>query len=152
VATPDASRNISYQFDADKFRNAIRFVFEMAEPPENGLEVMFHFVDVITVPGIADGDQVPFDPNVTPTRVTKAPLNVPCQVEFLAASDTPTAFGTIVPAKLKILLLDVDYLLVSTASFVVLNGDRYNRQYEEPSTGLFDVGLHTMVFVAENEL
>lgn len=152
MATPDSSRGISYQFNGDVFRNAIQFVFEMAEPPEEGLAIMFHFPDVTTVDAPSDGDLVPFDPAERFVRSTRAPVHVPCNVEFASASDEPTAFGSVVPAKVKVLLLDEDYVKVKDASFVVVNGDRYNRQLEEPSFGLFDVGLHTMVFIAENEL
>jgi hypothetical protein len=152
VAKPLPSHRIPYQFDAKRFRNAIQFVFEMGEPPDVAQQIMFHFTDVLTFAGNADGDLVPFNPAETPTRVTKAPLNVPCDVEFVGAGDQETAFGAVIPAKLKVLLLDVDYAKVKDASFVVMNGDRYLRDYEQPSFGLFDVGLHTMVFKAENEI
>lgn len=152
MASPDASRAIAYQFDADKFRNAIGFVFQMAEPPETGLAIQFHFNDTVTVSSPSDSDYVPFDPTMAPTRTSRDPVHVPCDVQFTAASDNPTAFGDVIPAKVSVLLLDVHYEQVSDAAYVIINGDRYNRQYEPPSFGLFTVGLHTLVFVAENEL
>lgn len=152
MATPDASRNLRYQFDAAKFRNAIRFVFEMEQPPEAGLRLTFHFSDTVTYVGPQDSEKVPFDPAQVPVRVSRAAVTVPCDVQFAQQSDEPSAFGTIVPAKVTVTLLDEDYALVKDAAFVVVNGDKYQRHYEEPSMGLFDVGLHTMIFVAENEL
>lgn len=152
MATPDAARGIPYQFDAARFRNAIDFVFQMAEPPEDGLAIKFYFNDTVTVAAPADSDFVPFDPAQQAVRTTRDPIHVPCDVQFNPASDNPTAFGDVIPAKVTVLLLDTDYAQVSDAAYVVVNGDRYNRQYEQPSFGLFDVGLHTMVFVAENEI
>jgi hypothetical protein len=152
VATPNPSHGISFKFNADKFRNAIQFVFEMAAPPDTDIDLMFHFTDTITPDAPYDGDLVPFDPAESFVRVTPAPVRVPCDVEFISAGEETTAFGSVIPSKLRVLLLDVDYEQVKTASFVVMGGDRYNRSHEEPGFGLFDVGLHTMVFVAEDEV
>jgi hypothetical protein len=151
VAKPDASRKIPYQFPSDKFRNAIRFVFEMAASTDEDRKLTFHFADTVTVTGTADSEEVPFDPTVPVTRVVKTPVTVPCDIEFQQAGDEPTAFGVVVPAKVKVLLLDEDYELVKDASFIVVNGDKYTRNYEPPDFALFDVGLHEMVFIAENE-
>ncbi len=152
MATPERSHRIPYQFDGKKFRNAIQFVFEMAEPPESDQKIMFHFTDTVTYAGHADSDLVPFDPTQSATRTTRPPINVPCDVEFVQQSEEPTAFGSVVPSKLKVLLLDEDWAKVKDCSFVVMGGDKYNRYYEQPEFGLFDVGLHTMVFQAENEI
>jgi hypothetical protein len=152
VAKPDPTRNIPYQFPADKFRNAVRFLFEMESPPEDEARITFHFAETVTYAGAQDSEKVPFDPAQAPTRTVRTPVNVPCDITFKNQSDEPTAFGTVVPATVTILLLDEDYAQVADAAFVIINGDRYMRHYEEPSFGLFDVGLHTMVFVAENEL
>jgi hypothetical protein len=151
VATPSPGRGIPYQFNGPAFRNAIRFVNEMAAPPLPADQLVFHFTAAVAFAGYSDGDQVPFNPAEAVTRTIPAPISVPCSVEFTPAADVPTAFGTVVPAKIKVLLLDEDYLLVADASYVVSDGDRYNRQFVPPSFGLFDVGLHEMTFVAENE-
>lgn len=152
MAIPPKTYGIPYQFDSTAYRNAIRFTFEMEQPPEPGLRIVFHFEDVITYLGRQDGEQVPFDPGQQVLRTTPTPITVPCDVQFKSQNDEPTAFGTVVPARITVLLLDVDYVKVKEASYVVINGDKYLRHYEEPSFGLFDVGLHTMVFTAENEL
>ena len=139
------------RFRPDLFREKIRYVFEMAKPPEADQQLWFHFTGTVNFAGPADGDSVPFDPDEAITRTVRAPLQRPCDVEFTKASDDPTAFGTIIPAKITVTLLDEDYDDVKEASFVVMGGDKYLRVYEPPSYGLFSVGLHTMVFVAENE-
>jgi hypothetical protein len=138
-------------FNANKFREKIRFVFTMEAPPEEDRQLTFHFTSTIDIVGPADGDSVPFDPTEPVTRTTRPPLKRPCDVQFVQVADEGTTFGVVVPAKLKVLLLDEDYDDVKDASFVIMNGDRYLRHYEPPSFGLFDVGLHEMVFIAENE-
>ncbi len=151
MAKPDPSRHIQYQFDGDRFRNAIRFVFEMGTPTEDEQQVTFHFADTLTFAGPADGEQVPFNPAEAIVRNTPPPIRRPCDVEFTKATDEPTAFGIVIPARITVTLLDEDYQDVKDATFIIVNGDRYIRHYEPPSYALFDVGLHEMVFIAENE-
>ncbi len=138
-------------FKPDRFREKIRFVFEMAAPPQDERRLTFHFHEIVTYTGIADGDEVPFDPTVPVTRVERPPITVPCDVTFQSAAEEQTAFGSVIPDRVKVLLLDEDFELVKDAAFVVVNGDRYNLYYEPPAFGLFDVGLHELVFQAEQE-
>lgn len=151
MGTPN-DRGISYSFPADKFRNAIRFVFDMAASTDTDRQLTFHFPETLTVVGPQDSEEVPFDPAVPVDRVVRTPLKRPCDIEFQQAGDEPTAFGVVVPAKVKVLLLDEDYEDVKDCTYIVVNGDRYTRNYEPPDFALFDVGLHEMVFIAENEL
>jgi hypothetical protein len=152
MATPNPSRGIAYNFNAATFRNAIRFVFEMETDPDADNALTFHFEPTITYAGRGDSDKVPFDPAQAPTTIVPVPIRVPCDVTFTAASDTPTSFGTVIPAKVTVLLLDEDYAQVKDATYIVVNGDKYNRLFVPPSSGLFDVGLHEIVFQAENEM
>lgn len=150
MATP-SPRGIPYQFSGPEFRNAIRFVMEMAEDPAETNQLRFHFLPVVTNASHADGDKVPFDPTKAPVKAAPPPVKVPCVTEFTPATDVPTEFGTVIPAKVTCMLLDGDYQQVKNAAYITMNGDRYNRMYEQPSFGLFDVGIHTLVFQAENE-
>ena len=59
--------------------------------------------------------------------------------------------ATLTPQKLRVTLLDSDYDAVKDADFVVISGDRYIRHHEPPSVGLFQVGVHQILFTAENE-
>jgi hypothetical protein len=149
MATPASSRNIPYQFDGDKFRNAIRFVFEMETSTKQA--PLFYFAETVTTVGTADSEIVPFDPRIPVNRVIRAPVTVPCDVTFEKAADEPTAFGVVVPARVTVLLLDGDYELVKDSIYVLINGDKYHRDYEIPDFALFDVGVHQITFVAENE-
>lgn len=139
-------------FNADKFRTAIRFAMTMGAPPAADDQLIFCWNPTVTTAATRDGEGVPFDPAATITRTTPTPVTKPCAVEFVDAAGDPTAFGVVIPTKVKVVLLDEDYAAVKTADFVVLGGDKYIRSHEPPATGLFDVGAHTIVFVAENEL
>lgn len=149
MAIPSASRHIPYNFRADTFRNAIRFVFEMETSTEQA--PLFYFAETVTTPGTHDGETVPFDPTQPIVRTVRAPVTVPCDVTFDKAADEPTAFGVVIPSKVTVLLLDEDYEQVRDAIYVIIQGERYNRNYEVPDFALFDVGVHQLVFIAENE-
>ncbi len=150
MAAPDSALGIAYQFDADKFRRAIRFVFEM-ETATAAQAIVFHFTDTVAFAGPADGDIVPFDPTEVVTRTTPTPVSVPCDVEFIQSTEVATAFGVVIPARLRVTLLDVDWVIVKDSTFVTVGTERYLRDYEQPASALFDVDLHIITFVAENE-
>lgn len=139
-------------FNADKFRTAIRFAMTMGAPPAAGDQLSFHWNPTATTAAVKDGEGVPFDPSAAITRTTPPPVTKPCAVEFLDAADQPTPFGAVIPSKVTVILLDEDYDAVKDADYVVIGGDKYVRSHEPPSVGLFDVGVHEIVYIAENEL
>lgn len=139
-------------FNADKFRTAIRFAMTLGTPPATGDQLTFHWNPTVTTGAAKDGEGVPFDPAATITRSSRAAITKPCAVEFVDAADEPTAFGLVIPSKVKVTLLDEDYNAVKDADFVVITGDKYVRSHEPPSLGLFDVGVHSVIYTAENEL
>lgn len=143
----------SPDFDPGAFRDAIRFVYTMAAAPVSDDQVTFHFeTQLVYNTGVAvDDDGRPFDPAATVTRQTPAPKQVPCAVEYTDAENQPTNFGLLSPSKVKISLLDQDYAQVKDAIYIVIAGDRYNYRRTFPPSGLFDVGIYEMLFVAENE-
>jgi hypothetical protein len=141
----------SGDFDAASFRDAIRFVYTMAAAPVSEDQVYFHFESVLVYNVPVDQDGRPFDPDATVVRTTPTAVQVPCAVEYVDAENQPTSFGLLSPSKVKITLLDQDYALVKDAIYVVIAGDRYNYRRTFPPSGLFDVGLFDMLFVAENE-
>lgn len=152
-----AGRNSS--FSGDAFRTAIRFAMTMGAPPAGRIAgqsaadgLTFHWNPTATTAATRDGEGVPFDPGAAVTRTTRRPVSVPCAVEFVDATGDPTPFGVVIPSKVRAVLLDEDYASVKDADFVVIGGDKYIRSHEPPAVGLFDVGVHTIVFVAENEL
>lgn len=137
--------------EAAAFRTGIRFVFDMSAPNLDADKIKFHFASVVTNATPADGDGIPFDPAAAPTKVTPAPVSVSCGIEYLDAADQPTAFGTVIPAKAKITLLDQDYQLVSNAAYIVLGGEKFTYHRTQKPDALFSVDVHTMIFLADNQ-
>jgi hypothetical protein len=138
-------------FDPDEFRTAIHFVQQMAAPEDVEQQATFYF----PVPKMAGGDSegVPFDitkPIVPPTP-TKAPVRVPCSVKYVDGAGRIENFGLLVPSKVIVTLLDVDYTQVQGFSFVVINGTRYWYSDTEPPTGLCTVTIYNVHCKAEDE-
>lgn len=142
----------SNSFNASAFRSAIRSAMTMGTPPAVGDQLAFCWNPTMSSAASKDGEGVPFDPSASITRTTPAAVTKPCAVEFVDAAEQPTPFGTVIPSKVKVILLDEDYAAVKTADYVVIAGDKYVRSHEPPSVGLFDVGVHTIIYIAENEL
>jgi hypothetical protein len=139
-------------FDAADFRENIRFVMNMGAPPAQERQVTFHFTKVTGWSGTVDSDNVPFDPTAQVTTTTGAdPVRVPCVVEVADDAGDDTPFGSVIATRIKLTLLDEDYLKVAQSTYVVYDGDKYLRQQTSPPYGLFDVGIHEMIFVAEND-
>lgn len=124
----------------------------MGTPPASVDALKFYWNPVTTTPATKDGEGVPFDPTATVTRAVSRTTTKPCAVEYLDASGQPTPFGSVVPSRVRVTLLDQDYAIVKDANFIVIGGDRYLRHHEPPSYGLFDVGVHQIIYIAENEL
>lgn len=145
-----AGRNAG--FNPNEFRNAIRFVYDMAAPPISDEQVVFFGESTLVYTGSADDDDIPFDPNSTVVRQPAPGIRVPCGVEYFDNEGQPIVFGTVTPSRVAVTLLDEDYLQVKNSTYIVLGGDRYLYRRTEPPSGLFDVGLYTMHFTAENEI
>lgn len=139
-------------FDPAQFRNAIRFVYDMAAPPVDDEQATFYGPSTLVYTGSVDDEEVPFDPETTVVSTPATGVKVPCGIEYLDADGQAVVFGTVTPSKVKISLLDEEYAQVAGALYVVIGGEKYLYRRTEPPSGLFDVGIYTMHFVAENEL
>jgi len=143
-------------FDADAFRDGIRLAFDMGAAPEldqpDQSQVAFHFASQLVYTGPTDGDGVPFDPNSSVTRVVPNAVQVPCGLEYSNVADERTAFGTVLPSRVKVTLLDEDYAKVKDATYIVVGGEKYVYHHSEMPRGLFDVGLYSITFVSESDL
>ena len=144
----------SKSFNATAFRTAIRAAMTMGTPPAAADALKFYWNPVTTVTATKDGEGIPFDPTATVTRADARSVSKPCALEYLDATGTghPTPFGSVVPSRVRVTLLDEDYAVVADANFVVIGGDRYIRHHEPPAVGLFSVGVHQIVYIAENDL
>ena len=138
-------------FNADAFREGIRFAYTMAASPVASEQVAFYKATelIYTVP--VDDDNVPFDPTTTVQRVAPPPVRVPCGVEYFDAEGQPVPFGTVTVSRITCTLLDEDYVQVKDSAYVVIGGEKYLYRRTQPPSGLFDVGLYVMHFRAENE-
>lgn len=140
-------------FNAAAFRTGIRFAMTMGAPATAADSLRFFWNPIMTTTAVTDGDRVPFDPAAAITVTQqKAPVTKPCAVEHLDVSGEPTPFGVIVPAKIRVTLLDEDYKAVKDADYVVYGGDKYVRYEQPPPLGLFDATIFQIVYVAENEI
>lgn len=138
-------------FDGNAFREGIRFVQQMAAAPIDSDQVSFYKPAQLVYNRPTDPENVPFDPNATVTRVQPAPVKVACGLEYRTAKGEVTAFGSITASRLVVTLLDEEYELVKDCSYIVVAGEKWNYLLTEPPTGLFDVGLFSMHFVAEDD-
>lgn len=162
MVNPDPSLGIDVDFDDDGFRNAIKFAMQMGTNPDPDKRPIFlkknsgrvfkkNGVVLTTEPRI-DRDGNPFDPEievvVTPDdRLT----DIDCAVEIERADAEELPVGNFRPTKAVITLLDIDYAKVSDCRELIYNGDRYMFGYEPDAPGLFEVGVHTMIFYARDE-
>lgn len=135
-----------------EFRAALRFVYEMAAPVQDGEQAVFYFPSQLIYNRSVDAEDVPFDPSATVTNVPPTPVKVLCGIEYQDAEGQAIVFGTVTASRLVISLLDEEYVRVQGASYVVVGGERYNYRRTEVPNALFDVGFYLMHFVAENEL
>lgn len=138
-------------FNARQFRDAIKFVQNMAAAPLADEQATFYFPAQLVYNRPENGADLPFDPNATVVRNVPTPVRVACSIEYQDARGETISFGTIVPSRVVITLLDEEYAKVEGTSYVVIHGDKYIYQRTQPPSGLFDVGLYVMHFLAENE-
>lgn len=143
-------------FNAKAFRDGLHFVMNMGAPTEVNDQATFYFpTQLVYQAGEStdvDAEGVPFDPDIPVTRVTPAGIKVPCAVEYSDANGQATDFGLITPTKAAITFLDEDYEKVEGCSYVLLGGEKFVYRHTEFPSALFDVGLYTMHFAAENDL
>ena len=139
-------------FDAAAFRTNIRFAMNMGAPPDTDDQALFLFPETVTANEPADQEEVPFDPQGRVTKTSRTPVRVPVAVAYFDAQGNVTAFGVTVPSRAEITLLDEDYAKVKGCSAVVLGGERFVYRHEAMPEGLFEVGVHTLHFVNENDL
>lgn len=139
-------------FNSQAFRDQIRFAMQMGAAPDETQQVKFYFPSTLVYNVAAKDDaNFPFDPASTVTSTPRPFVHVDCAIEYFDAEGQPTSFGLIAPSRLAITLLDDEYEQVKDCTYVVVHGDKYNRRRTEPPLGMFDVGVYTMHFTAEDE-
>lgn len=137
-------------FDGNAFRTGIRFAMTLGAPPESDEQVAFYFPTQLVYNRPVDAEDTPFDPDATVTRTQPPPVRVPCAVEYRTADGEPAPFGDLTPAHAAIVLLDEDFVQVDGCAYAVLRGEKYIYRSTDFPSGLFDVGVYTMHFIAED--
>lgn len=147
-------------FDAEQFRSAIRFAMEMGTHPNPDVAPTFvfppgpatYFKDGVEVTNPAlDSDGYPFDPGIVKEQTPGARVQVNCAVDVGKADADEIPVGNFRPVKATVTLLDEDYALVKGCREMILNEDTYVYGYEPGAVGLFEVGIHVMIFYALQE-
>jgi hypothetical protein len=144
-------------FSATQFREAIVFAMNMGTPSVTSQQASFAWSKRRTY-AIADPGDDPFDWDATPvTNVVPDPVSIPCAIEYgpgVLSETTP--FGTIDPMTGTVTVLDEHYpSLFDTqgvrADLVIVDGNTYDIQFEQPPIGLFDVTVHQFQIQARDE-
>lgn len=138
-------------FDSQAFRDGIHFAMQMGLPPAESEQPLFEFPSQLVYTGSADDEDVPFDPDLTVQRTTPDPVRVPCAVEYFHDEGQLTNFGLQQPTRIRVTVLDEDYVLIEGCNACIIKGDRYKFRSIEPPGGLFDVGYYLLHFTAEQE-
>jgi hypothetical protein len=158
---PDPSLGISAGFDSQGFREAIRFAMQMGTPPEearrpkfikrSNLRTFWKAGVELSAPPRMGRNNEPLDPEVEVRVTPPQEFTVDCAVEIDTADADELPVGSFRPTKAVVTLLDEQYAEIEGCKELVYNGDRYLYGYEPENTGLFDVGVHTIIFYALDE-
>lgn len=138
-------------FNANEFRSGISFAFGMAAPgPAEA--VTFHFRPTVSSTAVLDDEDVPFDPAAALSTSVADPIQVPCGVQYQDEhGQLVRSLGVLKPSRIIVTLLDTDYAKVKDCTHITLAGDHYDRAALYPPSGLFDVTLYRLEFLARQE-
>ena len=139
-------------FNADAFRDAIRFSMTLGLPQAEQLRATFRWSAVKNYQ-IEDPEGLPYNFNSTPTEVVDTPddVQVPVAVEFAEGSMEGNSVGEFISSKAILTILDIDYSLVEGADTVLLGGGKYKIDFVAPPIGLFDVTIWQLYLTALDE-
>jgi hypothetical protein len=140
-------------FNPDEVRAGLRLAMQVGLPVTPVDQPTFYFEQTVTTDGAhkVDSGGTPYLPTYRPTVVQGPGIKVPCAVEYVDGEGKIIAFGTIVPARVKLTFLDQDYAKVKGFWFVAIGGTKYFYKRDEPPLGLVSVGIHIVHCMAEDE-
>ena len=159
---PDPSLGIKAGFDRTMFESAVRFAMQMGTPQDPDKRPVFIFsstgvsywkdgVELPTPPHV-DSDGVPLDPTIEVRKADEGRVSIDCAIEAGGGGGLgEIPVGRFPVVRLTVTVLDADYHLVQGCAAIEYNGDRYTYDHEPENVGLFDSGIHTMIFVSEDE-
>lgn len=137
--------------DPVAFRWGISAAMMMGLPPAPADQPLFFFPPQVTNAGLADAENVPFDPAAAPVVTPRAPVRALCAVEYQDSMGVVVDVGIVTASRLVLTFLDEAYQAVRGFSYVVAGGDRYNYRRTPPPLGLGPVAVWQVVCVAEDE-
>lgn len=140
-------------FDAAAFRNGIHFAMAMGLPTVVADQPTFYFAQPRTYDVPVDEEGVPYDPTAQPLPLASGvrPVQVPCAVEYYDAFGEIITFGAVTPSRVVLTLLDTEFPQVEGFTHVEIGQERYVFRHWEVPIGLFDVGVHRVWCLNENE-
>jgi len=149
-------------FNAERFRDGIRFAMRMGLPDTPTERVTFQWNPDEDF-AIADVRQKPYDFSVSPTSSVTVDdavtsLSLPVAVEFFdsKSSSGETPLGDMDIARVKITILDEEYDSLVDDNLglpdkVTVDGNDYTVDYFAPPVGMFDVTVYTAYCSAVDE-
>lgn len=140
-------------FDADTVRAGLRLAMQVGLPVATQDQPLFVMPTVVTGDSDhnLDSGGTPYGADFKPTRSTPAQFRVPCAVEYFDGAGKIEAFGLVAPSHVLITLLDTEYNIVKGFAYVVLAGNKYYYEREQPPLGLVDIGVHTFRCRSDDE-
>lgn len=163
MATPDPALGFDVDFDKEAFENGIRFSMQMGAPNDLDRQAVFikksttvrYFLGSTEVfPGAdlrTDRDGKPLNPDVRMEAGTDQEIPVDCAIEITKADADELPVGDFRPTKATVTVLDSDYLDIEGCQEMRYNADRYLFGYEPEADGMFDSGVHQLVFYAVDD-
>lgn len=137
-------------FDAARVAEGLHRAMGFGEPTRAEDKVTFYFNARSHRDESTDEDGVPFDPDQRPTRSTTSKV-VPCVVEYQDRAAKVETFGTVVPARVLVTLIDEDYQEIKAFTHLKAGGDVYWRSTIEPPIALGSIDVWTLICLAEGE-
>ena len=140
-------------FDADAFREAVKFAMHMGLPESTDERATFRW-EVERTFAVADSGGVPFDKTADPlTETTHDDVQIDVAVEFstIRGTDITTSVGQFNAARAVITVLDEDYASIEGANTVLLGGNTYDIDFVRPPVGLFAVTVYQLDCTARDE-
>lgn len=162
MAATDPALGITAEFDPAQFRTAIRFAMQMGAPNRPEDRATFYFKSTgrtYTRDGIplaeaprTDRSGNPLDPDIEVHDQVPDPVQVDCAVKIErpgAYSEGPV--GGMPETQAIVTVLDQDYDTIKDATEMRYGGDRFRFGYQPQISGLFDVDVRQLVFIAVDE-
>lgn len=140
-------------FNADEVRAGLHLAMQVGLPTDVADQPTFVFpAGVLSTGDRRDAEGTPFDFRITKTKAGQdTTFQVPCAIEYSDGDGKIENFGIIVPSKVILTLLDVDYDIVKGFSYCVIGGNRYFYRRTETPLGLVSVGVYRIHCQSDDE-